>query len=62
MICPDCYGTGHVTFREGETTYVDWVYRVCWICHGSGIAYCCDHAGEGCNDEHGRDDRAALAG
>lgn len=62
MICPDCYGRGTVVFREGETVYVNWLYRACWLCNGSGFSYCCDHAGEVCNDEHSRPDRTPLAG
>ena len=43
MICEHCYGKG----MRGS---VEWRgVKICPECQGSGIAYCCDKAGENCN-------------
>ena len=44
MICPTCHGCGNAVYIDP----INWDkgVSVCRECQGSGIAYCCDKAGE----------------
>jgi len=52
MICPDCHGTGVGGFgRLAQPVRGTRLVRLpCVTCGGSGVAYCCDHAGSAGNE------------